>query len=231
LLVIGTFNIKNNYKEYQSTKADEIIKWMLDNKIDILCMQEVFTKCKKDLVKNIKSTDYKIYGNYRYKLPIFTRINEAVSIITKEKVRLNKTYPLPFLPSGLKRVVTKLEIETTEFGTITIFNTHLDFMFDCVKKKQLKKIINLIRKEKNPVIVTGDFNLKTNHEPFKEFIKEMKKLGLKRVNVNEKTLKQSRYNRAIDHIFIPNEYKVVSLEVIKDLEISDHYPVLLKIKK
>lgn len=231
MLTICTFNIKNNYQEYQSSKAIEIMRWMKEKKIDILCMQEVFSKCEKDFKKELKSTNYKIYGDYRYKLPILTCINESVSIITKEEVMFHKTYHLPFLPSGLKRVITKLVIKTKEFGNITIFNTHLDFMFDFVKRKQLKRIIKLVRKETNPVIITGDFNSKINHTIFKEFITEMQKIGLKRVEVNEKTLKQSSYNRAIDHIFIPKDYQVTYLEVIKTLKISDHYPILLKIEK
>ena len=51
----------------------------------------------------------------------------------------NKTYHLPFLPSGLKRVVTKVVVEDDDLGKITILNTHLDYMFDFVKKRQLKK--------------------------------------------------------------------------------------------
>ena len=231
MLTICTFNIKNNYRDYQSDKADKIIKFINQNKIDYLCLQEVFTKCRRDLQKNLRGTKYKIYGKYRFSLPIFTPINEAVSIITKEKVLYNRTYHLPFLPSGLKRVVTKVVTKTDDLGYVTILNTHLDYMFDFVKKRQLKKIIKLIETEKNPVILTGDFNLKINNPIFKEFIKKLNNLGLKRVDIHEKTLKQSRYNRSIDHIFIPDDYDVELLEVIKDLDISDHYPVLLKVSK
>ena len=182
MLTICTFNIKNNYRDYQSDKADKIIEFINQNKIDYLCLQEVFTKCRRDLQKNLRGTKYKIYGKYRFSLPIFTPINEAVSIITKEKVLYNRTYHLPFLPSGLKRVVTKVVTKTDDLGCVTILN-------------------------------------------------KLNNLGLKRVDIHEKTLKQSRYNRSIDHIFIPDDYDVELLEVIKDLDISDHYPVLLKVSK
>lgn len=231
MLTICTFNIKNDFRNYEATKADKIKEFINQNNIDYLCLQEVFTKCKLDLQKELCDTKYKIYGKYRFVLPIFAPINEAVSIITWKKVLYNKTYQLPFLPSGLKRIVTKIVTDTSEFGCVTVLNTHLDYMFNFVKKRQLKRILKLIKKETNPVILTGDFNLKTNNYIFKEFVQDLKALGLKRVNVHEKTLKQSRYNRSIDHIFIPKDYNVESVEVVKSLDISDHYPVLLKISK
>ena len=231
MLTICTFNIKNNYREYRSNKADKIIEFINRNSIDYLCLQELFIKCDEDLRKRFNDTGYKIYGKFRFCLPIFKSINEAVSIITRENVIYNKTYHLPFLPSGLKRIVTKVVVEDDDLGKITILNTHLDYMFDFVKKRQLKKILQLIERESNPVILTGDFNLKVNNPIFKDFIKKLDKIGLVRVDIHEKTLKQSRYNRSIDHIFIPKNYTVEMLKVVKDLDISDHYPILLQISK
>ena len=43
----------------------------------------------------------------------------------------------------------------------------------------------------------------------------------------------AKSNKAIDHIFIGDEFEINSFEVIKTISISDHYPILvnLKIKK
>ena len=54
--------------------------------------------------------------------------------------------------------------------------------------------------------------------------------GIKRVNFNDKTLKNSRYHREIDHIFLSNEFKIKEQAIIKDLNISDHYPVIVTVK-
>lgn len=230
MLTISTFNIKNNYNKYDKIKSSDIYNYVLNNNIDILCMQEVFSKCRNDLEKNIKESKYKLYGKYRYRMKIFRPISEAVSILTKVKVLENDTFHLPYLPSLLKRIVTRVEIKTEEFGKIVIYNTHLDYKFDIVKKRQLKKLLKYIRKEHNPVIVTGDFNLKNNNNLFLEFIKEMNNIGLKRVEVNDKTLKQSRGKKAIDHIFIPTSFKIKKFEVVKNLSISDHYPILVQLE-
>lgn len=231
MLIISTFNIKNNYNKYQKIKATDIYKYVLNNNIDVLCIQEVFSKCRNDLEKNIEESKYKLYGKYRYRLRIFRPISEAVSVLTRKEVLKNDTFHLPFLPSLLKRIVTRVEIKTDEFGKIVIYNTHLDYKFDIVKKRQLKKLLKYIRKEHNPIIVTGDFNLKNNNDLFLIFIKEMNDIGLKRVEVNDKTLKQSRGKRAIDHIFISKEFKLKKFEVVKDLSISDHYPILVQLEK
>ena len=137
---------------------------------------------------------------------------------------------LIFIPSFLKRIVTKVVIEYSPSKQITIFNTHLDFQYDFVKERQLKKLLSLIKKEENPIIITGDFNLKNNKQIFIDFIKDLESLNIYRVKLNEKTLKHSQYNRAIDHIFLSKDFKIISKEVIKNLSISDHYPLLIKVK-
>ena len=58
----------------------------------------------------------------------------------------------------------------------------------------------------------------------------LEKIGISRVPLDEKTLKLSRYSREIDHIFISDGFKVKNKQVIKDLEISDHYPVIVELE-
>ena len=59
--------------------------------------------------------------------------------------------------------------------------------------------------------------------------KHMTLIGIKHIDIADKTLKISKYHRAIDHIFISEEFKLISKDRITDLEISDHYPVLIQI--
>lgn len=228
MLRLASFNIKNDYHTYNKTKSEEITKLLTEYDLDILSLQEVFSKCKKDISNILNNSKYQILGEYRYKLDIFKPINESTPIITKKEVIFNKTYHLPYLPSLLKRIVTKIIIND-EKKPIVVLNTHLDYMFDFAKKRELKKILKIIKKETNSVILMGDFNLKNNKAIFNNFVIELEKLGLKRVPLNEKTLKSSKYKRAIDHIFIPKEYKIIDYQVKKDLIISDHYPIIVTI--
>ena len=227
---VCSFNIKNDIKKYSRDKEKEIIKYLTDNKIDILNLQELYIPLFKDLKKDLSSISYHINNRFRFHLPfIFNRINESNPVITNRKVIETKTYWLPHLPSLLKRIITKTVIEDNN-ELISIYNTHLDVRNDKVKERQLQKILSIIKEDHNKIILTGDFNLKNNKEIFNNFVAELDKLGIARVELNDKTLKQSKYHRAIDHIFISKSYKIISKEIIKDLEISDHYPLLIEIK-
>ena len=226
MLTICTFNIQNDFVSYDTSKRDKIIKLLKSNKIDIYNLQEVYSKIDKDLNASLKELSYKIYGAYRFLTP--NRYNEKTPIITNKKVISNKTYQLPFLPSIVKRIMTKVEIED-EGRIISIYNTHLDYKYDKAKERQLKRILNILKKDTNPIILTGDFNLKTNKEIFNNFVEELEKMNIHHVDVFDKTLKISKYHRAIDHIFISDCFKLISKERITDLNISDHYPVLIEV--
>ena len=86
-----------------------------------------------------------------------------------------------------------------------------------------------MKKEENPIILTGDFNLKNNKKAFNDFVAKMEKLNIYRVPIAEKTFKPSKYKRAIDHIFLSKEFKLLNKRVVKDINTSDHYPVLVEV--
>lgn len=221
MLTISTFNIQN--KE-DKNKIKFIKNYLIDNNIDILNLQEAYPKFMRGFQSDLK--DYKVTGNYRYLY--FPKINESNPIITNKKVLYSKTYNLPHLPSLLNRIITKTVV-IIDNREISIYNTHLDYQYLSVKKRQLNKILKLIKKDKNPIILTGDFNLKNNKEIFNDFTEKLEKLNIYRVQIDEKTFKPSKYKRAIDHIFISKDFKLVDKNVVKDIETSDHYPVLIRV--
>lgn len=231
MLTISTFNIQNTTKDYSEQKHQQIIKYLLDENIDILNLQELFIDCERVLLPKLKQLDYTLSGDYRFHLPLLKKINEKTPVITNQTLLDSKTIHLPFFPAPLKRIATKVELQTKELGEITIINTHLDFMFDYVKKRQLKKLIQLLKKETKPVVLTGDFNLKENNSLLKDFIDTLEKMNITHIPIKGKTLKNSNSKYAIDHIFISKEFNVVDKKIIKNITISDHYPVLIKIEK
>lgn len=227
MLRISTFNIQNDFSKYDLSKSETIKKYVLDNKIDILGLQELYSKCSNDLEKLFLGSNYSLFGRYRFFLKhILNRYNEKTAILTKNDVLESKTYHLPFFPSPLKRIVTKTVI-FYEGVNISIYNTHLDYKSEKIKEKQLKKLIELISHDDNLIILMGDFNLKNNNPIFNDFESKMKSYGIYRVELDEKTLKGSKYKREIDHIFLSDKFKLRKKEVIKELDISDHYPVLI----
>ena len=228
MLRISSFNIQNNYNNYNINKTKEIINYLKDNNIDILGLQEVFYLCDRDICKKIDNK-YNYFGKYRFYSKLLLRhINEMTPIITNKKVIEKKIYRLPFLPSLTKRILTKVVIEY-EGKRISIYNTHLEVRNIKVKERQLNRIYNIIKKDNNLIILMGDFNLKNNKEIFNDFEDLLKEKGLYRVEFNHKTLKISKYKREIDHIFLSNDFKLIDKKVIEDLSISDHYPVMIDV--
>lgn len=230
MLRISTFNIQNDFSSYSRTKAIDIVDYLIKNKIDVLGLQEVFSKCNKDLKKELEIYGYSVLGKYRFYLHfLLKRFNEKVPIVTNKKIVSCKTYHLPSFPAPLKRIVTKTVILYND-KLISIYNTHLDYMMDNVKKRELNKLIKLIEKDDNLIILMGDFNLKCNNKFFNDFSKVLEDNNIYRVEINEKTLKASKFERAIDHIFLSREFKLLKSEVVKNIDISDHYPVLIDIE-
>lgn len=226
---ISTFNIQNDYKYYKEEKSKDIYNYLKNNDLDVLGLQEVFSKINKDITTKISNV-YNMVGKYRgISRIILKRFNEKNPIITKYKIISYKTYQLPHFPSILKRVMTHAVIDYNG-KEISIYNTHLEVRKINVKVKQLDKIYQIIKDDKRPLILMGDFNLKNNNQEFNGFITKLENIGINRIILNEKTLKQSKYSREIDHIFYSKEFKLVKKEVIKDLKISDHYPVLVELK-
>ena len=229
MITISTFNIQNDIKNYSKDKCNEIIKYLNNNKIDILNLQEVYSFLDRDLSRNIESLNYKMFGKYRFFYKrIFNRINEKTPIITRYNVISYKTYNLPFLPSTLKRIMTKVEVEI-DGKIVSIYNTHLDYMLDITKKRQLKRIYKIISKDNNPIILTGDFNLKNNNDIFNNFIDKLKNININHIDVLDNTWKPSKYHRAIDHVFLSDDFVLKNKKIVKNIDISDHYPILMNI--
>ena len=218
MLTISTFNIFNDNNK---DKYLEIEKYIKEYNIDILGLQEAYPKVVKKL-----SLTHQVTGKFRYLY--FPRHNEANPIITNLEILKTKTKWLPYLPTLIPRIVTITTIKYNK-EVINVINTHLAYENNQVQEKELNKLLEILKSLANPIILMGDFNLKNNNPIFINFINELEKLDIYQVPINEKTYKSPNNVRAIDHIFLSKKFKIDSYEVIKDLPISDHYPIIVKI--
>jgi len=235
-LTIATFNFKNSYHSYQTLKDKtdcySFIKFIMENDIDILGTQETIIRNLRFCESILTDYGYKIFGDGRYgKLGNIYPVNlanETNSIIFKKELgKGQKTIKLPWLGTTFPRIITK-----AEFGNIVFLNTHLDNINNKVKVKQLKFIYNLIKKlkkENKEIILTGDFNMTIKNKKFKEFIYEVKKLNLKRVEANKPSCHGIKFG-PIDHIFIPSDFEVEEIKQ-PNISISDHKPIIVKVKR
>ena len=224
--VIGTFNVQNDYKNKKinyNNKVKKLIEFIYDNNICCLGLQEVTPKYFEILKKLIKK-DYNIYGDYRFKNLKFTeKLNESVKILRKCKTEESKTIYLSkflFFP----RIMTTLETDDFLF-----INVHLEFWSNYFRKIELKKLYKYICSNKNKnIILVGDFNIECDKKSFLDFTSKLEKLNIHLVNNKQYTYK----NKIIDFIFVSSNYEILNVLVPNDLDnISDHKPILVKIKK
>jgi len=255
IIKIGTVNLQNSkgnrideIDENGISRSSIISKHIEEEKFDILGTQEL----TRNFVNNITNglTNYKLYGDYRYgnnilskKISIIDDYNENNNIITNHKEIEETTIALPFIPNNIKelknsilkcsiipRIVTIL-LTKSDKGIICAINTHLDYQSTSVQKKQLHFLKNIVKKyaSKFPVVLTGDFNMEVGVCYFDNFTDELYNLGVKRVDVNDKTNSYKYINEtAIDHIFIPNDWEVINKGIKNIDSVTDHKEVFVE---
>lgn len=251
---VCTFNVRNDNLIPDLTT--EMIKknyhkLLFDYRIDILCTQELIESTMQVIRESF--SNHHILGDYRYgkgrlvkKIKTLKKYNESNAIITRFPVVDTKTYSLPWLPRSIKeiyngifkyrsltpRIITLSNLKIGE-EEIVVINTHLDCHIESIKNSQLKKVEKILKKQKKSIILTGDFNTDKGDPIFTRFIAMLNQMGLKRVEYNQKTFAKSKEDVAIDHIFIPNTWKINKIEAIKDPELehySDHYPICIEVE-
>lgn len=240
---IASINVQNKYKlkKYDGLYNGEDHVLMLNDLIkkydlDVVGLQEVnyryFTRLKEIL-------SYNMYGKFRFSNFFLTRIvypfsiiNESVPIISRNNFNSCSTRVLPWIKSYVPRIVTIVDVEVKGIGVVTILNTHLDYMKNKTKVKQIKKIYEIIKDISNPIILMGDFNMTLKNNDFKEFIRKLEELNIYRVNICENTFKNHTDNYSIDHIFVSDCFIVKDIILEKDRiydNFSDHFPVIVKL--
>lgn len=246
-LKIGSFNIRNcNSKKEKLSNAKELIELIKNEKINILGTQELTKIYEKELQKGLP--EYKFFGNYRFGKWFLknNKYNENNIIITDKTVINHRTIWLPWIAKNYKdlkesivkksimpRIATMITIYDKEFGKLKMINTHLDHKIPTIKKIQLEKLEKMIMKiqKKEPVILTGDFNLQEQDEMFKEFMKALEKNNMKKVVIEGNTWTgKNGSGKKIDHIFIPSSWKIINKGLLDSRGISDHNPIYVEVE-
>jgi endonuclease/exonuclease/phosphatase family metal-dependent hydrolase len=261
-LKILNLNLKNKHYLFPYDGIDKdvdavqiLVNYIIKNKIDIISLQEV-TKPLVDRLE-VMLSDYSVKGDYRYsrlgfiaKLDNIEKYDEANPIIHKHKTLKYKTYFLPsinfcirdvlkyrFVPPA-QRIMTynRIKVEGMD-KSIDFYNTHLDIKSDRIRKKQFRKILNItnIFRKRNPVVITGDFNVPPDNKGVVTFLEKLKKKKMKLVEFNSKTWKYQQKNKPVDYIIIPDSWEIIEKKIINNESepltlISDHYAIEVTVR-
>ena len=251
-MIIGTFNTKDNktnrtggIRENGINNADLVADIVKKNEFDFLGTQELTIKYVNELV--LRLSDYKFYGSYRYgnlltKMPY----NENNQIITKHNVIYNKTIWLPWLANNLRdlkvsitkmsimpRIATIIVSEDEEHRKLCMINTHLDYQVPSIQVRQLNALKKIIQKysQDYEIILTGDFNMEFGDKNFDSFVKDVND-KIKHVDIAGNTWHGNNGEEsAVDHIFIPKNWKIEKAGIINSNETSDHDVLFAEVKK
>jgi endonuclease/exonuclease/phosphatase family metal-dependent hydrolase len=225
-----------------------ILKKLQEIDADIICLQELTNSSDsaiqdipKYLAKNLKLHHYfqtanewvypdktesignGIFSKFPLKNPNFVFVKDP----NQNTQDLNK--------EGRVYIEAEIELNGT---TLTIATTHLSYtkkFFDNnAKKKEVGKLIQILKTKKGNYIFTGDLNSLPNSYTIKNISRYLKNAGppltqptwtTKPFNYDE--FLADKLNWRLDYVFTTDAIKVISATII-NTQFSDHLPVLIE---
>lgn len=143
--------------------------------------------------------------------------------------------------AACKRIVTWAKLKDKETGKVFYaFNTHLDHVGEVAREQSIllivKKIDEIVKKDKTPVFLSGDFNSNVSSpifDPLKNIMKDSRAILPESEWISTYNNYGNGNDAMIDYIFYKNaevqEFKTLNGDYGKPY-ISDHYPVMAKMK-
>ena len=236
---VMSFNLKNNKtlpfrKTHYSKRVKYIVDVIKEENPDIVGCQEMSCSLRDLLKLNLKK--YKFYavpkimkGKADY-IANTILIKKDITVLESEIYSLGKDIKCLGSKNLLalqSRSCNKLVIKINYY-TISIFNVHLDCLFQNTRNFQLKKLDEILELDQSDFkIITGDFNMIMKGSLL-EFVHHN---HLYHMNHNiDKSFLMFKHTGAIDHILVSSLfYKGTCYcgDFSKyDVKPSDHYPII-----
>ncbi len=143
--------------------------------------------------------------------------------------------------AACRRIVTWAKLKDKETGKVFYaFNTHLDHVGEVAREQSIllivKKIDEIVKKDKAPVFLSGDFNSNVNSaifDPLKNIMKDSRAILPESEWIPTYNNYGNGNDAMIDYIFYKNaevlDFKTLNGDYGKPY-ISDHYPVMATMK-
>ena len=143
--------------------------------------------------------------------------------------------------AACKRIVTWAKLKDLDSKKVFyVFNTHLDHVGEVAREQSIllivKKIDEIVKKDKAPVFLSGDFNSNVGSpifDPLKNIMKDSRAILPESEWIPTYNNFGNGNDAMIDYIFYKNaevlDFKTLNGDYGKPY-ISDHYPVMAKMK-
>ncbi len=155
------------------------------------------------------------HGSMARRMPVLKHQGNA--IFSRSQAEHSNSH---FFTYGFKRLVMESRIEGAD-----VFLVHLALSRE-VRRKQLLDLFRLVGKcHDRPVILAGDFNTIHGEKELEEF---MRITGLRSANIGGlPTFPAWKPRRELDFILHSPIMKVHRFEVLRQIRLSDHLPLLM----
>ena len=246
---VRIFNVYSHLRDPDFSSSKEMIRWIKNNKADILCLQEFYSNNSKELNSlNIIGSKYR----YRYFVPFITIGNAKWGMVIFSKFPIVGRGDIKFREKSNNQILF-CDIKIGR-DTIRVYNIHLQSMsidegdivnskFDDESKdklinvllrykngsiqrsRQIKKLVQHIQSCPYKTIVCGDLN----ELPYGYAYEQLSDL-LDNSFQKAGTGFGFTYNGKLSFLRIDNQFadkklEVNSFKVHNEIKYSDHYPV------
>jgi endonuclease/exonuclease/phosphatase family metal-dependent hydrolase len=250
-----TYNIRfNNPSDKENSwpnRREDVIRLLKTHKADIFAVQEALYDQIMNLKEGVKGFDYigvgRDDGNINGEFSAIYYNSNRYLLMENGTFWLSKTPKIPSKSwdAALNRICTWARFKEKETSkSFYIFNTHFDHQGVKARKKSaeliLKKIVE-ITDRKEPVILTGDFNLTPEAKPLALIRQKLKDSRQVSQTVPQGPIGTfngfdfgSKLEERIDYIFVNKLIEVNKYAVLIDSREgrypSDHLPVLAELQ-
>ncbi|WLD91600.1 endonuclease/exonuclease/phosphatase family protein [Alkalihalobacillus sp. AL-G] len=235
-LKIMTFNIHHGVGTDGRLDLDRIATVIIESNADIIGLNEVdrsFSQ-RSDYMDEIKYLAEKLKFEYSFSpsLTLKCRFSKnggkyGNALLSKFPLVAKKPHQMDFISGIIEgRSLLQATIEPTYSLPIHFFVTHLSIN-PFLQRKQIEFILKHTTALKNtPVLVMGDFNLRSGQKNWRRLNSKLNDLGS-----GQPTYPSKRPRVQLDYLFGNNHVKAKNIQVFDYLpEASDHLPLLATIK-
>ncbi len=248
-----TYNIRyNNPGDLENSwpkRREAVIKLLKTHKADIFCVQEALFDQVMNLKDGMKTFDYvgvgRDDGNVNGEFSAIFYNSQRYTLLENGTFWLSKSPQMPSKSwdAALNRVCTWGRFKENEtYKTFYVFNTHFDHLGVTARVRSAELILKKISEitdRKDPLLLTGDFNLTPEEKPLlviKQKLKDARQITKEAPKGPIGTFNdfdiQSKLEKRIDYIFVNKMVEVNNYKVITDSSNnrypSDHLPVWIE---
>ena len=252
---IITYNIRYNTPSDKENawpkRRGGVIRLLKQHKADIFSVQEALYDQIMDLKDGMKGFEYvgagREDGNINGEFAAIYYNSNRYRLLEDGTFWLSKTPEIPSKSwdAALNRICTWARFRDNEsHKSFYVFNTHFDHQGTIARKKSAELILNKISEiadRKDPLILTGDFNLTAEEKPLvliMQKLKDSRQVSLTLPKGPVGTFNgfdfQSKLESRIDFIFVNKFVEVNNYNVLTDSKDgrypSDHMPVLIEVQ-